>query len=259
MSNLPSGEPILPESSGVGPSRRLTLAELERAVRAADPAALLIRSRILRRVIKQDRRLTGFGLRVPHRKSYTIGREPLLEIVDRAELGLAEDAALPEKVVLLARPEPRKLAVTPADDLLVGYWRLLFHARVHVALDELTASGRWSPAVVRRRTQQLGPAEFEEIRMVLGQEDLLFPPRSDASIYAEFVAVYLELRYFAGSLLPRYFPGLENLEAVDELVGQDVDAESLFRATRPLGAPDPKDQCDLAELLPSPASGEGRG
>ena len=63
---------------------------------AADPAALLIRSRILRRVIKQDRRLTGFGLRVPHRKSYTIGREPLLEIVDRAELGLAEDAALPE-------------------------------------------------------------------------------------------------------------------------------------------------------------------
>ena len=120
--------------------------------------------------------------------------------------------------MLLARPEPRKLAVTPADDLLVGYWRLLFHARVHVALDELMASGRWSPAVVRRRTQQLGPAEFEEIRMVLGQEDLLLPPRSDASIYAEFVAVYLELRYFAGSLLPRYFPGLENLEAVDELV-----------------------------------------
>jgi len=76
-------------------------------------AALLIRSRILRRVIKQDRRLTGFGLRVPHRKSYTIGREPLLEIVDRAELGLADDAPLPEKVVLLARPEPQKLAVTP--------------------------------------------------------------------------------------------------------------------------------------------------
>ena len=100
-------------------------------------------------------------------------------------------------------------------------------------MDELMASGGWSPVAVRRRTERLGPAEFEEIRMVLGQEDLLLPPRSDGSIYAEFVAVYLELQKFAGSFVPHYFPGLENLEAVDEVVGQDVDAESLFRATRP--------------------------
>ena len=91
--------------------------------------------------------------------------------------------------------------------------------------------------MVRQRIEQLGPAEFEEIRTVLGQEDLLLPPRSDASIYAEFVAVYLELRYFAADFVPRYFPGLENLKAVDELVGRDVDAESLFRATRPQGRP----------------------
>ena len=48
---------------------RLTLTELENAVRAADPAAFLVLPRILRRVVKQDRRLSGFGLKVPHRKS----------------------------------------------------------------------------------------------------------------------------------------------------------------------------------------------
>ncbi len=253
MENLPIGEPVLPKSSGGGPASRLTLAELERAVRMADPAAFLILPRILRRVIKQDCMLAGFGLRVPHRKSYVIGRETLLQIVDKAELGLAEDAALPEKVVLLARPDPRKLAATPADDLLIRCWRLLFHARVHAALEERAASGGLSPAAVRRRIQQVGPAEFEEIRMVLGQEDLLLPPRVDESIYAEFVAVYLELRYFAGGFLPRYFPGLENLKAVDELVRQDVDAEGLFRATRPQGAPLPKDQRELAGLADLPA------
>ena len=141
--------------------------------------------------------------------------------------------------------------------LLVGCWRLLFHARIHVALDELTASGGWSPAAVRRRIQQLGPAEFEEIRMVLGQEDLLLPPRSDASIYAEFVAVYLELRYFAGSFLPRYFPGWRIWRRSTSWSGRTWMPSSLFRATRPPGAPDPKDQ-RLAECLARSFRGRGR-
>ena len=40
-------------------------------------------------VIKQDARLPGFGLRVPHRKSYIISRDDLLEIVDLDELDSA--------------------------------------------------------------------------------------------------------------------------------------------------------------------------
>jgi hypothetical protein len=237
MGDLPIGEPPLPELPDVGPSPRLAFSELERAVRAADPAAFLILPRILRRVIKQDCRLTGFGLRVPHRKSYVIGREPLLAIVEKDELGLTDDAELPEKVVLLARPDPQTIADTPADALLIGCWRLLFHARIHAALEEQAAAGRLSPAVVRQRIGQLGSAEFDEIRMVLGQEDLLLPPRSDVSIYIEFIAVYLELRYFAGGFVPHCFPGLENPAAVDELIRQDVDADRLFgrrgRGARP--------------------------
>lgn len=225
---------------------RLALGTLEEAVRAADPAALLVLPRILRRVIKQDRLLTGFGLRVPHRKSYTIGRERLLEIVDRSELGLAEDAKLPETVILLARPDPRGLAATSAGDVLIRCWRLLFHARVHVAFDSQRSAGRLTTSEIRLRIRELGAAEFEEVRTVLSHEDLLLPPRDDASVYVEFVAVYLELRYFAGSFLPRYFPGLANCEAVDELIARDVDAAGLFQATRPTGAPDPSDICDLS-------------
>ena len=271
MSTLPTGEPApLGPPAGDG-SGRLTFAELERAVRTADPATFLVLPRILRRVIKQDRRLGGFGLRVPHHTSYLIGREPLLEAVDRTELGLPEDAPLPEKVLLVPRPDPQELAETPAGDILIRYWRLLFHGRIHRVLDERAAGGGWSPAIIRRRIHELGEARFDEIRAVLGQEDWLLPPRSEESIYAEFVAVYLELRYFAASFLPRYFPGLigpaqpgglpwpskrvalDDLEAVDRLLGEEIDAAALFRATRPLGAPNPQDRYQLTDLAALPS------
>ncbi len=216
---------------------RLTLDDLERAVRAADASAFLVLPRILRRVIKNDRRLSGFGLKIPHRKSYVIAREPLLEIVEKEELGLTEMDVLPERFILLARPSPQRLIDTPAGDVLTRCWRLLFHARVHAALEDRIREGKLSPAIIRQRIFQIGPVEFDEVRMVLGQEDLLLPPPSDESTYVEFAATYLELRYFAGSFLPRYFPGLEKLEAVDEVIRQDVDAESLFEAARPRARP----------------------
>jgi hypothetical protein len=251
MTNARYGEPSLPKLPGHGPASRLTAEELQRAVWEADPAAFLVLPRILRRVIKQDRRLVGFGLRAPHRKSYVIGREPLLEIAEKAELGLDEYAQLPEKVILLAQPAPHEFADLPAADLLIRCWRLLFHARIHLAWDEGVAAGRLTPVAIRRRIQAIGSAEFDEARSVLGQEELLLPPRSDEAIYAEFVATYAELRWFVPSFLPRYFPGLTNLEAVDALVEEDVDAEGLFLATRPAGAGDPQDTCELDEWADS--------
>src|SRR6516162_6370868 len=58
-------------------------AELARLLTAVDAGVLLTPSGILRRVIKQDRRLIGIGLQVPHRKVYVIGREALLAIAGR--------------------------------------------------------------------------------------------------------------------------------------------------------------------------------
>src|SRR6516165_6482007 len=81
------------------------VAELQKLLSAVDPGALLMPPRLLRRVIKQDRDVGGVGLQVPHRKSYTIGREGLLAIVDHDELGVGKDWPLPAEVILLACPE----------------------------------------------------------------------------------------------------------------------------------------------------------
>ncbi len=217
----------------------LTLAELEQAVRSADPAALLVPPRILRRVIKQDAGVSAIGLRVPHRKSYVISRDKLLTIVDRDELDLAADVRLSETVILLARPSAETLGTLRPQEALAKFWRQLFHARVHLALERLIAAGKLNDGELRARILQIGQTEFEEIRSVLRQEDYLLPPKSDLTVYVEFVAVYLELRYFLSGSLRSYFPGLGDLFYIDEVLKRDVDGEALLAATRLAGASAP--------------------
>ncbi len=159
---------------------RTTLEELRRAVRDADPGAFLILPRIVRRVIKHDRQLPGFGLRVPHRKCHVIAREALLDVVDRSELGLSDDAPLPDRVILLAQPSARAMEESPAETLLLRQWRLLFHARVHLAM-ESKPEDAFGAAEMRRRIHVIGEGAFDEIRSVLAQEDMLLPPRGDAA------------------------------------------------------------------------------
>ncbi len=218
---------------------RLTLADLERALRTADPAALLVAPRILRRVIKQAAGVSGIGLRVPHRKTYVIAQSDLLKIVDLAELDLPDDAELAGTVILIARPTSESLAEMRPDEALEKSWRQLFHARVHFALDQRMAEGRLGESDLRNRIQQIGEIEFEEIRSVLRQEDFLLPPKTDLSLYVEFVAVYLELRYFVPGFLGSYFPGLQDLHGIDEIVRQDVDSDALFTSTRLPGSLQP--------------------
>jgi len=229
---------------------RITLAELERTIRTADPRVRLILPRILRRVIKQDRGLTGFAFRVPHRKIYVIDSKSLLNIVEPEEIGLYSGECLPDKVILIAQPDPRKLLEMPAGEALVRYWRLLFHARVHLSIEERITEKGLNPAALRERIHGIGEVEFEEIRTVLGQEGFLLPPRNDQSVYEEFAAVFLELRYFAWNALPRYFPSLEDLDAITAVLRRDVDAQWLFLTTRPLGAPDPEDRSASDDLGP---------
>ena len=47
--------------------------------------------------------------------------------------------------------------------------------------------------------------------------------------------------------------GLDDLDAVDRLIGQEIDAAALFRATRPAGAPDPQDRYQWADLASLPS------
>jgi hypothetical protein len=221
----------------------LTLPELESAIAAVDRSVLLAPPRILRRVIKQDRQIATIGLRVPHRKSYLIEAERLLEIVDRDELGLTFDAKLSGTLLLLARPDAEYLSSMTSGEALVKYWRLLFHARVHQQLDRKVADGTLQAAAVRQRILRMGAAEFEEARLVLRQEDLLLPPADDVGVYVEFAAVFLELKFFAPTLLARYFPSLDR-PAVDAVLDDDLDAVQLWTQTRLPAAPMPAQVAD---------------
>src|ERR1700752_1947967 len=119
---------------------RLGVSELDRLLQAADPCALLVPPRLLRRVIKRDRRVIGPALLVPHRKGYAIGREVLLKLAGRDELGIPPNCELPEEFLLIAKPEPKALAAVSRDAALVKYWRLSFHAAVHRAVGSLRLS-----------------------------------------------------------------------------------------------------------------------
>ena len=114
---------------------QLTLETLRETLQAIEPAALLVEPRILRRVIRLDRRLAGLGLFVPHRKSYTIERDRLLAFVERAELDLPPGEELPRALILIARPvEEESLELVSAEQSLRHCLRLLFHCRVHLEL-----------------------------------------------------------------------------------------------------------------------------
>jgi hypothetical protein len=244
----------MPASSATG----LTVAELQQILRRTDPSALLVPPRILRRVIKRDRGLSGFGLQVPHRKAYLLSRSSLLAIADPKELGLSPDQQLPETVYLFPVPFPHRLATLSREALLVKYWRLLFHVRLHAALTRRAEEGQLTEAAVRERVRRLGTTEFEEARAVLAQERLLLPPGDLRTVYEEFVTVFLELSFFAPRRLKYCFPSISSLEAMQQIFMEDVDAAALFAATRPDGAPAPRmpeepARAEAGRTAPAPA------
>src|SRR5262249_29255061 len=145
----------------------------------------------------------------------------------------------PPKVILLPQPDPDELAAAP-DALLLRYWRGLFHARIHLALDQKSADGKLSDDAIRRRIERIGQVEFDEIRTVLRQEKALLAPGDDRTVYTEFAAFALELRFFDPVRLHGCFPAIADWKDVDALLAEDVDAEALFAATRPQGAPEPE-------------------
>jgi hypothetical protein len=189
-------------------------------------------------VIKQDRRPPGVGLQVPHRKNHVIARATLFQIVDRSDLGVADENSLPATLYLIARPYPHKLAAIPDELALIKYWRLLFHCRVHDALGRRLAELNGNPAEIERRLHRLGHTEFDEIRRVLHQEKYTLPPLNDWTVFEEFAAVYLELRFFSSFLLPHYFPAIHDFDRVDALLAEDIDAKAIFAQTRLPGAPE---------------------
>lgn len=220
----------------------LTTDVLARKIHDTDSAAYLVLPRVLRRIIRLDRQISGIGAVVPHRKSYLLPRDRLRQLASADELGLENFQQLRsdnDPVLLLVQPDPGKITRRSVEQTLLKYWRLLFHIQVHRALEWNWNDDRVSTSTVKRWIHQIGQTEFDEIRAVLRQERFLLPPRDDRSVLIEFGAVYLELRHFAPTLLPRYFPTLADESRIDRFWATHLDVPSLIDRSRLAGAPAP--------------------
>lgn len=200
----------------------------------ASVGAILVEDRVLRRVIKAHRHLPGLGLQVPHARSYALPGKALAGLVEHGEVWLERDK-LPDEVVLL-RGARGPLEAGDAR-AVSAIWRGVFHARIHAAFDEQLGKGALTAAAIRERINRVGQTEFDEIRGVLRQEDLLLAKDDEPQTYIEFVALYLELKHFAPHWLERTFPTLHDSEDVDATIALDVDALAILAASRPPNAP----------------------
>ena len=240
----------------------LTLTELAQIIRGVDPGAFVVAGRIVRRAIRFDRELSSATVRVPHWWSFTLTSSQALQVIDRAELGIEPTEALPERIILIAAPDPEDFTDRPRAEILRDTWRALLHARVHLAMEIRIDAGMLESVDLRDRIRRLGPV-FEEARSVLYQEDYLLPPKDDLAIYVEFAATYLELREFAPGLIASYFPAVDNRRAVDTILAEDVDVPTLMVATRLPGAcrpstgdcPSDEDEVEVpaTDLAPEPS------
>ncbi len=208
------------------------LAEGQQALQLVDPSAYLVLPRILRRLVLQDQEISGLSWHVPHRKCYVVSRERLLRYVAPDELGVEQAQTIPEQVILISRPDRDDLPALTSAALQTYLWRLLFHARVHRCLDQLIATGKLTLATVRLRIDRIGQSEYDEIRAVLRRESFLFPQQTPLEVYAEFAAVYSELRMFSPGWRHSYFPSIHDFDLIDEIVREDLDFNELFAATR---------------------------
>lgn len=222
----------------------MKLQELKDALRAVDPAAVLVSPRLLARIIQEVHHLRTQFLRVPHYRSLVIDRQTLFRHVEQDELDLDPDRLLPATVVLLARPYEEASSQLDRQSMLLRYWQRLFHAHIDRLLEERQEEGLLSASEIQKRVAAIGESEFQEIRQVLADDLWLLPGADDSAIYREFASVYLELRYFLPNLRSVYFPALRDLEKIDKLLAVDVDGDAIYKKTRLLGAADPKFRSD---------------
>ncbi|MBI4954852.1 MAG: hypothetical protein HY908_22715 [Myxococcales bacterium] len=238
----------------------MDLAKLERDFSTAAAPVALCDPRVMRRIIRAHRDVSGLKLDVPHARCYALARDALKAIIDPAELGAA--AAKPDKeIILVARPAPRELAGRTPGEVLQKLWRAAFHAGIHLELDRRFEGGNLSEALVRERIDRIGQIEFDEVRATLRHDDLVLPPGDDRQTYSEFVALYLELRFFAPHLLSVHFPGLHDAARIEAILAADVAAEPILGRCKPEGAdplPLPTRGRSATSFLPPPSLGLGR-
>lgn len=233
--------------------------DLERRFRERDPSVFFVIPRVLRRVLRHELEITNPWNRVPHRKTYVISRERLLWLVAIDELGVESTALVPDRSLLIARPEEDRLAKYSPEALARYYWRLVYHAKLDAIFQDRTSPRSMTPAQLRYRIDQLGQEQFDEVRTVLKQEGFLTHPEDVRLVYAEFGSVFSELQAFAPELVPLYFPSIVDPAAVVRLLREDCDPQRLLEATRPVELTTTTGTVVNESVLPEDDAGAKRG
>lgn len=195
---------------------------------------VVLPARSVRHLIKRHRQVKGV---VPHDHCYALGTAELLALLrpDGIEFQPRYGA---EWSIVLAAPSPLQTKRLGQMEVYRRELRLGLHASIHLAFAQLEREGRLDEAELAGRLRQMGRAEFEEIKSALARDDRLFAPGDDREVYVEFAATYLELSAFAPELLPTVFPGLTQLELIDEMLARDVDVARLAAVFEVPGAAD---------------------
>jgi hypothetical protein len=210
----------------------MNMLELQRVMRTVDPAAVLVSPRVLEGVAREKSQLSSLTWSVPHAFACVTTRQVLFRHVEQDELDLQADELLPDVLHLIVRPEREEFDDLP--QLLLKYWRLLFHVQVHGKLEATPGTADdW-----QRRAQALGAADFAEIRAILAQDHLVAPTADTRDVFIEFASTFLEYHHFAPSLIPSFFPRIQDPAATERLLRADVDGDAIKAATRLPGAPD---------------------
>ncbi len=203
-------------------------AELAERIHALDPSAFFVAPRVLRRVIVHDCLLTSLSIQAPDHPCYVIGHDALLDLVARDELQPGP-RPVPELVMLLEAFDDEAFATRPHAEIFLDAQRMLLHARVHAAYHKLIEDRAFQPHLVKQRVDELGQAEFDEIRLVQRQDDLVLPPRGERENFIEFVAHFLELNFFDPAGISICYPLLEDQrQHVLNVIAQDIDLEACL-------------------------------
>ena len=215
------------------------LPRLRDAVRVADSAAFAVEPRVVRRVISEEHNVARIAFQVPHSLAYVIPRNRMRGLVHPDELGLRSWDEIPERVILISAPTEKQFERMQYEDVLLRSWRLLFHARIDLRFSLLRENDQLTDADIRRRIDDIGQVEFDEIARVLARESLLFEPDDPLAAYCEFAAIYFEFLFFSPEAIDVWFPSIEDRERIENILRQDVDPGTFFTELRLDGAAEP--------------------
>ena len=118
-------------------------AELQKALQAVQPAAVLVAPAVLEKIIRQTLKIPAWMWSVPHRRAWIVERQFLFRYVEQEDLLVRPDQLLPSTVLLLETPVGHEELNN--QDLLRAYWRLLFHATIDMELANQSMAGRGRP------------------------------------------------------------------------------------------------------------------